>query len=64
MFCSNTHIVLFTYVFLDLVATPGRLLQHFQQSVGFDASQLMLLVLDEADRILDMGFKEQIGAKF
>lgn len=43
------------------MATPGRLLQHFEQSVGFDASQLMILVLDEADRILDMGFKEQIG---
>ena len=38
-----------------LVATPGRLLQHMEQTVGFDASQVMVLVLDEADRILDMG---------
>lgn len=45
-----------------LVATPGRLLQHFEQSVGFDASQLLLLVLDEADRILDMGFKHQLDS--
>ena len=43
-----------------LVATPGRLLQHLQQTVGFDASQVMTLVLDEADRILDMGFKTQL----
>lgn len=43
-----------------LVATPGRLLQHFEQTQGFDASQLMVLVLDEADRILDMGFKQQL----
>ncbi len=43
-----------------LVATPGRLLQHFEQTAGFDASQLLILVLDEADRILDMGFQEQL----
>ena len=44
-----------------LVATPGRLLQHLEQTPGFDASQLQVLVLDEADRILDMGFKDQLG---
>jgi hypothetical protein len=37
-----------------LVATPGRLLQHMDESPGFDASPLVALVLDEADRILDM----------
>ena len=35
-------------------------LQHFEQTNGFDASQLLLLILDEADRILDMGFKTQL----
>lgn len=45
-----------------LVATPGRLLQHFEQTSGFDASQLQLLILDEADRILDMGFKTQLDS--
>lgn len=45
-----------------LVATPGRLLQHFEQTSGFDASQLQVLVLDEADRILDMGFKHQLDS--
>ena len=43
-----------------LVATPGRLLQHFEQTSAFDASQLLILVLDEADRILDMGFRAQL----
>ena len=38
-----------------LVCTPGRLLQHMDETPGFDASALQLLVLDEADRILDMG---------
>ena len=35
-----------------LIATPGRLLQHLDQTVGFDVSNLQVLVLDEADRIL------------
>ncbi|XP_002974028.2 DEAD-box ATP-dependent RNA helicase 32 [Selaginella moellendorffii] len=39
-----------------LVCTPGRLLQHMHETVNFDCSPLKLLVLDEADRILDMGF--------
>ena len=43
-----------------LVATPGRLLAHLEETAGFDSSTLQILVLDEADRILDMGFKEQL----
>ncbi|KAF9428715.1 ATP-dependent RNA helicase dbp4 [Podila epigama] len=45
-----------------LVCTPGRLLQHMDQSAGFDCDRLQLLVLDEADRILDMGFKKTVNA--
>ncbi|EDR10552.1 uncharacterized protein LACBIDRAFT_248227, partial [Laccaria bicolor S238N-H82] len=45
-----------------LVATPGRLLQHMDQTVGFDADNLQVLVLDEADRILDMGFQKTLAA--
>ena len=37
-----------------IISTPGRLLQHMDETPGFDCSQLQLLVLDEADRILDM----------
>jgi len=40
-----------------LVCTPGRLLQHMDQTASFRADTLQLLVLDEADRILDMGFR-------
>lgn len=43
-----------------LVATPGRLLQHMEQTPSFDASNLQVLVLDEADRILDLGFQQQL----
>jgi ATP-dependent RNA helicase RhlE len=42
-----------------LVATPGRLLDHAQQRT-VDLSQVEVLVLDEADRMLDMGFINDI----
>eukprot|EP01086_Lenisia_limosa_P015890 TRINITY_DN5388_c0_g1_i2.p1 TRINITY_DN5388_c0_g1~~TRINITY_DN5388_c0_g1_i2.p1 ORF type:complete len:686 (-),score=151.28 TRINITY_DN5388_c0_g1_i2:43-2100(-) len=45
-----------------LVATPGRILQHMDQTPGFTCDNLKLLVLDEADRLLDMGFKESLNA--
>jgi len=42
-----------------LVATPGRLLDHLQQRT-VDLSHIEILVLDEADRMLDMGFIRDI----
>ncbi|HET7921151.1 MAG TPA: DEAD/DEAH box helicase [Gammaproteobacteria bacterium] len=42
-----------------VVATPGRLLDHVQQRT-IDLSQIEILVLDEADRMLDMGFIRDI----
>jgi ATP-dependent RNA helicase RhlE len=42
-----------------LVATPGRLLDHVQQGT-LDLSHIEILVLDEADRMLDMGFIRDI----
>ncbi|EPS69208.1 hypothetical protein M569_05559, partial [Genlisea aurea] len=45
-----------------LVCTPGRLLQHMDETPNFDCSQLQVLVLDEADRILDVGFKKELNA--
>ncbi|MBG1271459.1 DEAD/DEAH box helicase [Nostoc sp. WHI] len=42
-----------------LVATPGRLLDHVQQGT-VNLSQIEVLVLDEADRMLDMGFIRDI----
>ncbi|BEV71489.1 MULTISPECIES: DEAD/DEAH box helicase [unclassified Paludibacterium] len=42
-----------------MVATPGRLMDHMRQG-RIDFSRLEMLVLDEADRMLDMGFIEDI----
>jgi ATP-dependent RNA helicase RhlE len=43
-----------------LVATPGRLLDHIAKG-SIDLSQLQTIVFDEADRMLDMGFKDEIN---
>ena len=43
-----------------LVATPGRLMDHMEQG-RVDFSRLEILVLDEADRMLDMGFVDAVN---
>ncbi|KAI0145614.1 DEAD-domain-containing protein [Xylariaceae sp. FL1272] len=39
-----------------VVATPGRLIDHLEKTKGFKLNQLKYLVIDEADRLLDMDF--------
>ena len=43
-----------------IVATPGRLLDHLQNTRGFIFKNLKALVIDEADRILEIGFEEEM----
>jgi len=43
-----------------LVATPGRLLDHLQNTKNFLYKNLQCLIIDEADRILDVGFEEEL----
>lgn len=50
---ANTNIV---------ICTPGRMLQHMDQTATFQATGLFMLVLDEADRILDLGFADTLNA--
>lgn len=43
-----------------LVATPGRLLDHLQNTQEFMVKNLKCLIIDEADRILDIGFEQEM----
>uniref|UniRef100_A0A8C5Q2N6 ATP-dependent RNA helicase n=1 Tax=Leptobrachium leishanense TaxID=445787 RepID=A0A8C5Q2N6_9ANUR len=43
-----------------VVATPGRLLDHMQNTPGFMYKNLQCLVIDEADRILEVGFEQEM----
>jgi ATP-dependent RNA helicase DeaD len=46
-----------------VVGTPGRLLDHLREGT-IDASEVHSIVLDEADRMLDLGFSEDLEAIF
>lgn len=43
-----------------VIATPGRLLEHLRNTSNFSLSEIEVLVLDEADRMLDESFGEQM----
>jgi ATP-dependent RNA helicase DDX18/HAS1 len=43
-----------------LVATPGRLLDHLHNTQGFVFKNLKSLIIDEADRILEVGFEDEM----
>lgn len=45
-----------------IICTPGRLLQHMDENPLFDCVNMKILVLDEADRCLDMGFQQTLDA--
>ena len=45
-----------------IVCTPGRLLDHLQNTKGFVFRNLLALVMDEADRILEQGFEDDLRA--
>lgn len=44
-----------------LVATPGRLLDHLENTDGFVFHNLKMLIIDEADAILKIGFEEEMN---
>ena len=44
-----------------LVCTPGRLLDHLQTTEGFIFKHLLMLIIDEADAILKIGFEDEMN---
>lgn len=44
-----------------LVCTPGRLLDHLQNTQGFVFHNLMNVIIDEADCILKIGFEQEMN---
>jgi superfamily II DNA/RNA helicase len=53
---GSREILLTPYTRHIIVATPGRLLDHLEKTKGFSLRTLKYLVMDEADRLLDMDF--------
>ncbi|XP_073993636.1 ATP-dependent DNA helicase DDX31 isoform X3 [Rhodnius prolixus] len=45
-----------------LIGTPGRLLDHTKRTKSLSLSNVQWLVLDEADKLLDLGYEEAIGS--
>lgn len=45
-----------------VIATPGRLLQHMDETSTFVYDNLQILVMDEVDRMLDMGFRSDVDS--
>ncbi|XP_047326482.1 DEAD-box ATP-dependent RNA helicase 28 [Impatiens glandulifera] len=44
-----------------VIATPGRLIDHLRNSMSVDLDDLAVLILDEADRLLELGFSYEIN---
>ncbi len=45
-----------------IICTPGRILHHMDENPDFNPGTLRLLILDEADRCLDLGFEKTMNA--
>ena len=45
----------------EFTATPGRLVDHLENTKGFNLKNLKYLVMDEADRILNMDFESAVS---
>merc|ERR1712156_763208 len=43
-----------------IIATPGRMIDHLENTKGFNLRPLKYLIMDEADRILNMDFEDEV----
>ncbi|XP_022655684.1 probable ATP-dependent RNA helicase DDX47 isoform X3 [Varroa destructor] len=58
MLAKKPHVVIVSLI--PFSATPGRLIDHLENTKGFSLKNLKYLVMDEADRILNMDFEEEV----
>ncbi|KAF2148399.1 P-loop containing nucleoside triphosphate hydrolase protein, partial [Myriangium duriaei CBS 260.36] len=54
------HVVRYDSAVDVLVCTPGRLVEHLQNTLGFNLDHLQWLIIDEADRLLDQSFQDWV----
>ena len=47
-----------------IVATPGRLVDHLEKTRGFNLKALKFLIMDEADRILNLDFEAEVDKEW
>ena len=58
---THTHTPPHTFTHPHTPATPGRLVDHLENTKGFNLRSLRYLVMDEADRILNMDFEPEVS---
>lgn len=51
------------FLSVSLSATPGRLIDHLENTKGFNLRAVKFLVMDEADRILNMDFESEVKSE-
>lgn len=52
----------FNLIVCSVLATPGRLVDHLESTKGFSLRSVRYLVMDEADRILNMDFETEASS--
>ena len=45
-----------------VVCTPGRMIDHVQNTMSVDLDDVEVVILDEADRLLELGFTDELRA--
>lgn len=45
-----------------VVCTPGRMIDHVQNTMSVDLDDVEVVILDEADRLLELGFTDEVRA--
>lgn len=44
-----------------VICTPGRMIDHLHNTMSVDLDDVEVAILDEADRLIDLGFADEVG---